>query len=366
MQAQFTGVSKMLKEEISVIDLFCGAGGLSHGFKRAGMPVVLGVDLDSECQYPFEINNDAKFLCKSVADIGYKDLDEYWANSKVRVLAGCAPCQPFSTYSQGERGTNDDKWSLLKHFLRLVQESTPEIVSMENVPNLARHSVFVEFEEGLKKLGYEVTWKVVYGPDYGLPQTRKRLLLVASKFGKVEFPNPVYEQDTYRTVMDAIGGLSKLKAGGQSLDDPLHTCSTLSPLNMQRMKASSPGGTWRDWPDELVAECHKRGMGQRYPSVYGRMTWGNPSPTITTQFFGFGNGRFGHPEQDRALSLREGAILQSFPDDYQFVKPNDPIKIKTIGRLIGNAVPVILGEVVAEAIKGHLAREDAIKSPGMR
>lgn len=148
--------------------------------------------------------------------------------------------------------------------------------------------------------------------------------------------------------------LAPLAAGDVSLDDPLHRTSELSPLNLRRIRHSRPGGTWRDWPRELVAQCHKIKNGKTYPSVYGRMEWDQPSPTITTQFFGFGNGRFGHPEQDRAISLREGAILQSFPKDYRFVEPGGDYRFKTIGRLIGNAVPVRLGQVVGETVRRHL------------
>jgi DNA (cytosine-5)-methyltransferase 1 len=120
------------------------------------------------------------------------------------------------------------------------------------------------------------------------------------------------------------------------------------------MAASKPGGTWRDWDEDLVAECHQVDTGRGYASVYGRMSWDEPSPTITTQFFGFGNGRFGHPDQDRALSLREGAMLQGFPQDYQFVDPGKPVQFKKIGRLIGNAVPVKLANAIAAAVREHL------------
>ena len=123
---------------------------------------------------------------------------------------------------------------------------------------------------------------------------------------------------------------------------------------MQRIKASRPGGSWRDWDEDLVADCHKKGSGKTYPSVYGRMSWDELAPTMTTQFYGFGNGRFGHPEQNRALSLREGAILQSFPRSYKFARKGEQIFRKTVGRLIGNAVPVKLGEAIGKSILRHI------------
>jgi DNA (cytosine-5)-methyltransferase 1 len=130
----------------------------------------------------------------------------------------------------------------------------------------------------------------------------------------------------------------------------------LSKLNLARIKASRPGGSWRDWPQHLVADCHRRSTGKSYPGVYGRMEWNEPSPTLTTQFYGFGSGRFGHPSQARGLSLREGAILQGFPQDYSFVPPGRTVQFKVLGRLIGNAVPVELGRVIGESILSHLKK----------
>jgi len=136
---------------------------------------------------------------------------------------------------------------------------------------------------------------------------------------------------------------------------------SLSPLNLRRIKASRPGGTWRNWPPELQAACHRKTTGATYPSVYGRMEWDRPAPTITTQCFGYGNGRFGHPEQDRAISLREAAMLQTFPEMYAFAPPGASIKFNKMGRLIGNAVPVRLGEVIAQSLIGH-ANAKSIRS----
>ena len=156
------------------------------------------------------------------------------------------------------------------------------------------------------------------------------------------------------TVRDAIQGLDGIEAGGASDSDPMHKSSKLSQMNLDRIRNSTPGGTWRDWDDSLRAACHSRESGRTYPSVYGRMEWDRPAPTITTQFHGFGNGRFGHPAQDRAISLREGALLQTFPKDYSFVPDGDPVCIASVARLIGNAVPVSLGEGIGRSIVAHL------------
>jgi DNA (cytosine-5)-methyltransferase 1 len=229
---------------------------------------------------------------------------------------------------------------------------------MENVPELQRHSVFYDFLATLIDEGFHFPVDpekcLVYCPDYGIPQHRSRIVILASRFGPIELIPPTHTPDQYRKVSDVLSSLSPLDAGGESSTDPMHRASRLAPENLRRIQHSKPGGTWRDWPPELVAKCHQEYTGRTYPSVYGRMEWDKPSPTITTQFYGFGNGRFGHPEQDRAISLREGAILQSFPENYEFVGPNGNYCFKTIGRLIGNAVPVRLGEVVGKSIKFHL------------
>lgn len=338
----------------SVIDLFCGAGGLSHGFKLEGFDVVAGVDIDDKCRFPFERNNDAPFLLEDVATIDATALNARFSPGLPRILVGCAPCQPFSKYSQGRE---DGRWQLLEHFSRLICEMRPDIVSMENVPRLQKFKgsmVFDAFVRALRNNDYFVDWKIAYCPDYGIPQARSRLVLLASRYGPPGVPTPTHSSDCYPTVRRSIGGLPPIGAGEGHEEDPLHRCSALSPANEKRMLASRPGGSWRDWSEDLVTACHRKPTGKGYSSVYGRMNWDEPAPTMTTQFFGFGNGRFGHPEQDRAISLREGALIQTFPPDYAFVPEGRKVEIKTIGRLIGNAVPVDLGRAIARRIRCHL------------
>ena len=337
---------------INAVDLFCGAGGLTHGFVMEGLNVVAGVDLDSACKYPYEANNDARFIEKDVAKLTAKEVKTLFGNAPIKVLAGCAPCQPFSTYAQRYEERRDHKWGLLYEFARLAKSTKPDVITMENVPRLVNNPVFLDFVEALKRLKYHTWFDVVDSSEYGVPQTRKRLVLLASRHGEIELISPTSPRR--RTVKQAIGKLRPLEAGERAPRDPLHMTATLSDLNMKRMKASQPGGTWRDWPQHLVADCHKRSSGKSFPGVYGRMEWDKPSPTITTQCFGFGNGRFGHPEQDRAISLREAAILQSFPRKYKFVEAKEDVSFKALGRLIGNAVPVELARAVAISIKQHV------------
>lgn len=234
-----------------------------------------------------------------------------------------------------------------------MRETKPDFVTMENVPRLRDQLVFLDFVASLEGEGFEVSHSVVKCSEYGVPQQRQRLVLIASRHGRIKLVTPNHSKNT-TSVRKAIGELPPLIAGEVCATDPLHQASELSDLNLKRIRASKPGGTWRDWPSELVANCHGKDSGSGYSSVYGRMEWDEPSPTMTTQFYGFGNGRFGHPEQDRAISLREGAILQSFAKKYMFVEPGKPIHTKTIGRLIGNAVPVKLGEAIGKSFVRHL------------
>lgn len=340
-------------KKIACIDLFCGAGGLTHGFVLEGLPVVAGIDLDPACRYPYVANNHAQFLERDISKVSAEELQDLFGDAELTVLAGCAPCQPFSTYAQRyELGGRDGKWGLLYEFARLAQGTSPDFITMENVPSVAKHEVFHDFVDTLKRLGYTVWYDVVDSSKYGVPQLRRRMVLLASKHGEIQMISPTHERP--KTVREAIGRLRPLCAGESAPRDRLHVSSTLSPKNLLRIRASKPGGTWRDWPEHLVSECHKAESGRTYPGVYGRMTWDQPAPTMTTQCFGFGNGRFGHPEQDRAISLREAAILQSFPRGYSFVPSDGSINFTALGRLIGNAVPVDLGRAIARSIKSHV------------
>lgn len=344
------------KPNIAGIDLFCGAGGLTHGLIKGGVKVLVGIDIDPSCRYPFEYNNKASFIQNCVTKVPSSELKKYLRQGDYSLIAGCAPCQPFSKYSKGKI-LDYEKWSLLDSFAQTVTKLRPDFVTMENVPQLIEHEIFLEFLKSLKKDGYFIDYRTVYCPDYGVPQNRSRLILLASKLGAIELIKPTHlgKKSAKATVQYAIQNLKPIQAGEVDKVDPLHQARSLSPLNLERIRASKPGGTWRDWPKHLQAKCHTKKSGSTFPSVYGRMSWSKPSPTITTQFIGYGNGRFGHPSQDRALSLREGAILQTFPKNYQFAPKDIEINQTSIGRLIGNAVPVRLGEIIAKSLIKHIA-----------
>jgi DNA (cytosine-5)-methyltransferase 1 len=337
---------------IKAVDLFCGVGGLTHGLQLSGIDVIAGYDTDQLCKYPYEANNTAKFFNTNVNDLTENELASHFKNASYRLLAGCAPCQPFSNYTQAL--PKDHRWSLLDEFGRLAKGSQPELITMENVPDLSRHEVFPDFVDTLKKLGYFVWYKVIFCPDYGIPQKRKRLILLASKLGPIELLLPTHSKNNYVTLKDSIGSLPPLRAGQTNKIDPLHKAAGLSDINLKRIKASKPGGTWKDWPIELLSECHKKDSGKKYTGVYGRMKWNDLGPTMTTQFYNYGSGRHGHPSQSRALSLREAAVLQSFPLKYKFIEKDKSYSFTTVARMIGNAVPVTLGKVIGDSLIIHI------------
>lgn len=332
-----------------VVDLFCGVGALSHGLKLAGCKIVAGYDVDARCKYAFEKNNDGTFYARDVSRLLASEIAAHFSGEATSVLAGCAPCQPFSSYKQ--RYAEDPQWGLVQKFADLAVEVLPDFVTMENVPALLKYkdgAVFSKFKTTLQAAGYDVQETIAKCEQFGVPQRRRRLVVLASLNG----PSPKLQASTsgYISVRQAIGELPPIAAGEMHESDSLHISSALSATNLKRIQASKAGGTWRDWPVELRADCHRRKTGKTYPGVYARMEWDKPAPTMTTQCFGYGNGRFGHPDQDRAISLREAAILQSFPPDYVFVRPEEQPAMKEVGRWIGNAVPVRLAESIGQAI----------------
>lgn len=328
---------------IQAVDLFCGIGGLTHGLVQSGIAVRAGFDSDESCQYAYEVNNpDAQFVAADIRDIGRDDVESYFADADTSVLVGCAPCQPFSAHNRKLRRNAD--CSLVYEFARLVKDTRPDFVSMENVPGLTKHEAFADFLRTLVRLGYDHDEAIVWCPDYGIPQTRKRLVLLASRLGPIRIPRRNVDSGTVR---DFIRDLPPIADGEAHRDDPAHVTMPLSERNKQRIQQSKQGGTWQDWDDALLSACHRDSY---YPAPYGRMRWDDIAPTITTQFCYYSTGRFGHPEQHRAISVREGALLQTFPIDYEFVEDGQSVVVRDAARQIGNAVPVRLAKAIGESI----------------
>ena len=347
--------------KIQAVDLFCGAGGLTRGLLDAGIDVRAGVDSNGDCKYAYSHNNEGvTFINKSVTELAADEVSHLFEPRHTRLLCGCAPCQTFSSMNQRDEDgrRKDRRWTLLLEFGRLVREVRPELVTMENVPGIERTDVFKSFLGILRDEGYHVDYKVVDCSSYGMPQRRHRIVLLGSPLGEVRDPTRDEGGATPSTVGVAIGDLPPLSAGQTDQEDPLHSSSSLSELNLRRIRASVPGGTWRQWDDDLVLPCHGKKEGDGYGAVYGRMEWDKPAPTITTQFYNYGSGRFGHPEQDRAISLREGAILQGFPRSYQFEDPQRHLGRRALGMMIGNAVPVGLANLIGVTLERHVEETD--------
>ncbi len=347
---------KISINDCAVVDLFCGVGGLTHGFLLEKFKVVAGIDIDKDCEYAYTYNNKTKFLQSDISQMDSEVIKNLFPTQNIKILVGCAPCQPFSSMTLYKRKKNqkeDNKWFLLNHFAKFIEEIQPEIVSMENVPQIKNQEVYNNFLNILNKNNYYIFAKVIQCADYGIPQKRRRLVLLASKLGNITLMEATHKEN-YVTVKQAISDLPEIKDGEICDTDKLHRSSKLSELNKKRISATPEGGGWHDWPEELILNCHKKSSGKSYKDVYGRISWNSPSPTITTKFRGYGSGRFGHPEQNRALSLREGALLQTFPKEYQFIPSNIPFSINVVAKLIGNAVPVTLGKVIAKSIFNHI------------
>jgi DNA (cytosine-5)-methyltransferase 1 len=345
---------------VKVVDLYCGIGGLSHGLMLEGLDIVAGVDNDKTCRYGFEKNNGGKFIHKDISRFTAKQLRKLFRGASVRVLVGCAPCQPYSSLNRRKLSKKEAsrRGYPMYRFMTLVKRAKPEIVSMENVPDLSdarKYPVFDKFVRALEALGYKVSYRKVDASKYGVPQKRQRLVLLASRLGPISLIAETHADGDVLTVREAIGKLPRLADGKVHPTDPLHRSSKLSDTNKQRIVATpKDGGSATSWPRHLIPNCYRKRSGRSYMvTVYGRMRWKDPAPTMTTQFMTLGTGRFGHPTQNRAISLREAAIFQSFPPYYEFAPGND-VTVKHAAKHIGNAVPVLLGRAIGKSIQNHI------------
>jgi DNA (cytosine-5)-methyltransferase 1 len=342
---------------VQAIDLFCGVGGLTYGLEKADVEVLAGLDNDESCSVAYERNSNAKFIHADISQYDFGEMSRLFSKNSAKVLVGCAPCQPFSSHSfKAKDREKDARWNLITYFVRAIDALEPDVISMENVRGHTATDVFADFVEQVKDRGYHLDYDVVYCPDYGIPQNRSRLVLLGSRLGEIRVPKKTHTKKNYITVGRTIKQLPNIKAGEVGRGDRLHRTTKLSPMNLKRIKQSKPNGTWRDWDKNLLPSCFKKASGKSYMGVYGRMSWEDVAPTITTQFYNYGSGRFGHPEQDRALSIREGALLQTFPRSYDF---GDHISISQVGKHIGNAVPPRLGYVIGKTIKNHIQKYHA-------
>jgi DNA (cytosine-5)-methyltransferase 1 len=342
--------------QLKAIDFFCGAGGMSYGLKRAGISVVAGIDVDADCEQTYVANiRGAEYLCKDITKLTCLQLQQklkITIGDDSLVFAGCSPCQYWSKIHT-DKSKSQKSAFLLKAFQKFIRYFRPGFVLIENVPGLMtnkRESILPSFLKFLKRHGYSFDDGIINSNHYGVPQNRFRYVLVATRLS-VEIKLPKARTDSGLIVRKYLGianGFKEIKAGTQDKTSFHHTAASLSKKNLERISITKKDGgdrsAWKDNADLMIPAYE--GNSKIFKDVYARMYWDRPAPTITTRFNSFSNGRFGHPEEDRAISLREGATLQTFPKSYRFITKNKA----TIARHIGNAVPPALAENLGQQL----------------
>lgn len=339
---------------IRVFDFFSGCGGTSQGFAEAGLEVVFGLDIDKDSASTFRRNFPrADFINGDIRDFASSDLARYVGDSqKPMLFCGCAPCQPFSKQNR-QKSMIDPRSGLLEEFMRFVDFWRPDYVVVENVPGMQKLSMesgpLKSFTNMLTANGYLFVTQVVPALWYGVPQTRERLLLMASKSGPcLAIPPASHGIDgrPVATVRDWIFNLPPIAAGQEDTHDDQHVAACLSDLNLKRIAATPEGGSRESWPESLWLKCHRGHRG--HSDVYGRLSWDRPAAGLTTRCISYSNGRFGHPVQNRAISVREAACLQTFPRDYFFAG-----SLASRARQIGNAVPPLMARRIGMTLLEH-------------
>lgn len=352
-----SGMAWETPPQVTVYDFFSGCGGTSAGLRRAGMKPVLAVDIDGEALKTYSANfADAVTIETDIRALATRDLEPLLERDRKNpiLFSACAPCQPFSKQNRRKR-ERDDRASLLTELVRLLERFRPDLLFVENVPGIQKQKddgdgPFAELKRALDRLGYFHSSRVVNAREFGVPQSRVRLILVASAFGPIQVPAATHgmEDRPFQTVRDAIGHLPPLSAGMRDDSVANHYACALSPMNMERIRALPAGGRRTGWEDRLKLGCHADLKG--YTDTYGRMSWDRPAPALTTRCVSLSNGCYGHPEQDRAISMREASNLQSFEEDFVFVG-----SVNGIARQIGNAVPPELAHACGKALIENVA-----------
>jgi len=323
----------MSNRKPTAIDLFCGAGGLSLGLKKAGFEVVAAVELNPEITKTYKANHrKTKLLIKDIREVTGKEIFELTGRREVDLVAGCPPCQGFSQLTAKYK-RQDARNDLVLEMARIVAEIKPKMVMIENVPGIVTKGKFIldEFLKRLKKLGYLVNMSVLQMADYGVPQSRRRFVLLAGKGFRVPLPKPTHSRNgdakkklkPWITVSEVIGNMTKpvklsfaVQNGGPEKFN-WHVIRDLKEISIERLKAMKEGDGRLALPKRLRPKCHKSEEAG-FRNVYGRLRWNKVSPTITSGCTAPCMGRFGHPEEDRAISIREAALIQTFPATYKF------------------------------------------------
>lgn len=346
--------------KLKAIDFFCSGGGMSFGMQQAGIDVIAGIDFDPDCKETYEKNiKGAKYILADVCILKEEDLAReinVKKNDDDLIFIGCSPCQ-YWTIIRTSKGKSEKSKDLLHEFHRFIKYYNPGYVVVENVPGILgkkKESGLDKFTQDLEKRGYKVHYEIVRLNRYGVPETRRRFSLIANRITNEEiFPK---SNNSNPTVADFIGiknGFKKISAGHKDETSFIHTTAGLSNTNLKRLKLTPKnGGSRKSWAGtSMQLEAYKKkNCNISFNDTYGRMSWNKPAPTITTKFFSISNGRFAHPDENRSISLREGATLQTFPKNYKFIGNS----VSSIARMIGNAVPPLYAKKIGlTIIKNH-------------
>ena len=351
---------------LTAIDTFAGGGGLTVGLKRAGFRVVAAVELERHAFATYEANHrEVHCLNQDIATVSGAALLKYAEIDRIDLLAGCPPCQGFTSLTAKYKHKDDPRNAFVLEMARLTEEIRPRAIMMENVPGLTKKGkpLYRQLRERLQALGYLLTDGVLQVADYGVPQYRRRLVLLGGLGFSIPLPNATHSRypnealAAWRTVRDSIADmaqpvtLSQAKANGNVEGSDWHVVRDLSPQNLQRLRVAKAGGTWRQIPEHLRPACHRDGY-LGFTNVYGRMEWDQPAPTITGGCTTLSMGRFGHPDADRTISVREAALLQTFPHNYRLDSPY----MDYVCRIIGNALPCDFAEAISRQCARRLRK----------
>ena len=354
------------RDEYYAVDLFCGGGGLSQGLKEAGFTVVSGVELDLGAAETYRENHpQTQLFVRDIRTIKGKDLVDTSPIGRIDLIAACPPGQGFSTLTTKYK-REDERNSLIFEFVRLVEEIRPKTIMMENVPGLATgrgKSFFSKALARLEAVGYVLDYKICDVAKYGVPQHRRRLVLLGALGKQIKVAEETHGlgkgRMPYRTVRNTISHIPKPTefnsriAEGGAVKTNWNVVRHLSRVNIERLKSLPSESDRRQLPDYLRPECHK-GNDKGFCNVYGRMKWDEPSPTITGGCTTFSKGRFGHPDQNRTISVLEAALLQTFPETYVFQSPS----IEVTCKIIGNALPPEFAKTMAKQCMLALKAEE--------
>ncbi|GFH63073.1 MAG: DNA-cytosine methyltransferase [Candidatus Desulfovibrio kirbyi] len=355
----------MQDKQLFAGDLFCGGGGLTVGLKKAGFVVVAAVESAHAAASTYQANHpEVKLFIQDIRYLTGKDLLRQSPTGEIDLLTGCPPCQGFTSLT-AKYHRDDPRNMLINEMVRLIEEVHPKAIMMENVPGLAQRGshLFNPAVSAIDKLGYQTCYKILQVADYGVPQFRRRLVLVGGRGFSISLPEPTHSEQgdilpRWRTVGDSISNFppplifQDAKRKGAIPFSNWHIVRSLSEQNILRLMAAKPGAGWSEIPEKLRPPCHQ-GKYKGFSNVYGRMEWHKVAPTITGGCTTFSRGRYGHPSEERTISVREAATLQTFPQDYVF----DTTEMDKVCNIVGNALPCDFAYHLAAQCHTHLMAE---------